>query len=220
MVSQGGYQLIFELIMIRRKRLLLSTAFIIAAILSIAQNGSANYHKVHITSSTITILGKTNINKFQCTMDQPALNDSIVVSNIWTNQKLEFKGLILKYRVDQFECGIGAMNNDFQELLKADEEPHLYLQLNSISLHPNNNAFEELDVDAEVEILLAGVKKKVMIHGGKVLNHSSADLTLKGDKTLMITDFSIEPPTKMFGLVKVTDEIDIVFEIRMQVSML
>lgn len=153
-------------------------------------------------------------------MDQPALNDSIVVNNIWSNQKLEFKGLILKYRVDQFECGISAMNNDFQELLKADEEPFLYLQLNSISLHPSNTAFEELDVDAEVEILLAGVKKKVLISGGKVLNHSSAQLTLKGDKELLITDFSIEPPTKMFGMIKVTDDITIQFEIGMKVSAL
>ncbi|WP_436517886.1 hypothetical protein [Ekhidna sp. To15] len=204
--------------MMRGKGLLFSLMFVLVALISSAQNGSANYHQVKITSSNIAIHGKTNINKFQCKMVQPALNDSIVVSNIWSNQKLEFKGLILKYRVDQFECGIGAMNNDFQELLKADEEPHLYLQLNSISLRPNNNAFEELDVDAEVEILLAGVRKKVMISGGKVLNHSSAQLTLKGDKALLITDFNIEPPTKMFGMIKVTDDISIQFEISMKVS--
>ena len=81
-------------------------------------------------------------------------------------------------------------------------------------------AFEELDVDAEVEIRLAGVRKKVLISGGKVLNHSSAQLTLKGDKELLITDFSIEPPTKMFGIIKVTDDITIQFEIGMKVSAL
>lgn len=187
-----------------------------------AQNGTAeaNYHQVKITASSIIIKGETNVNTFQCSMDQPALNDSIIVKNIWLNQKLEFEGLRLKYKVDQFDCGLRAMNSDFQELLKAEKEPYLYLQLNSITLHPTNDAFEELDVDAEVEVLLAGVRKKIKVRGGKVINHSSAQMTLKGDKELLMTDFNIEPPTKMFGMIKVTDDIEIEFVIRMKVSAL
>lgn len=185
-----------------------------------SQADVTNYHKVKITSSSITINGETNVNKFQCTMNQPALNDSIVVKNIWSNQKLEFEGLKLVYKVADFECGIQAMNSDFQELLRADEEPYLYLYLNSITLHNGNKAFEELDVDAEVEILLAGVQKKINVLGGKVFNHSSARMTLQGDKELLMTDFGIEPPTKLFGMIKVTDDITIEFEISMEVSLL
>lgn len=203
----------------------LSKGFIVAtmmlASLSVAsQKGATHYHQVSIVASSITIYGQTNINKFSCGLDQLALNDSIVVKNIWLNKTLEFQGLRLKYRVDQFECGISAMNSDFQELLKAEEEPYLYLQLNSITLHPHNDSFEELDVDAEVEVLLAGVRKKIKIEGGKVINHSSAHMTLKGDKDLLMTDFYIEPPTKMFGMIKVTNDISIAFEISMRVSSL
>lgn len=153
-------------------------------------------------------------------MNQPSLNDSIIINNIWTNQRLEFEGLRLKYRIDQFDCGMRAMNNDFQELLKADDIPYLFLQLNAIVLHPSNDSFEELDVDAEVVIELAGISKTVTIAGGKVLNHSAAHLTLKGEKPLMMSDFSIEPPTKFFGMVQVTDEIRIEFSIGMEVSAL
>lgn len=206
--------------MIGRKHLLAFGLLIGSVFYSLGQNGDLNYHQVKITASAITIYGETNVNSFQCRMDQPAVNDSIVVKNLWSNQKLEFEGLKLMYRVDAFECGIQAMNSDFQELLKAGEEPHLYLQLNSISLHPKNNAFEELDVDAEVEIYLAGVRRKVDVKGGKVYNHSSAQMTLQGDKNMRMTDFSIEPPTKMFGMIKVTDAIQIEFEISMKVSAL
>ncbi|WP_420317580.1 hypothetical protein [Ekhidna sp.] len=185
-----------------------------------AQNGSANYHQVKITASSITIHGETNVNKFACSMNQPAINDSILVKNIWLNQKLEFEGLRLKYPVNRFDCGIKAMNNDFQELLKVDIEPYLFLQLNSITLHPGNNDFEELNVDAEVEVFLAGVRKKVQIMGGKVYNQSSAHMTLNGEKDLLITDFEIEPPTKMFGIIQVTDNIRIEFSISMVVSAL
>jgi len=200
-----------------RKSLLISILFV-WVIPGHSQNGSYNYHRVHIQSSTITIHGKTNINQFQCSLNQPALNDSILVKNLWSNQKLEFKGLKLKYRVDDFECGMQAMNNDFQELLKAEEQPYLYLQLNSITLHPNNKAFHELNVDAQVEILLAGQRRTVDIKGAKVYNHSSAQMTLKGSKELLMTDFGIEPPTKMFGMIKVNNDIKIEFEISMVVS--
>ncbi|MEQ9467445.1 MAG: hypothetical protein RLN88_08540 [Ekhidna sp.] len=208
--------------MIHIREYLLISIYVLASSFAAAQNGSAtyNYHRVSIVSSSITIHGETNVNRFKCEMNQPALNDSIVVKNLWSNQKLEFVGLKLKYRVDQFDCGMQAMNNDFQDLLKAGEEPYLYLQLNSISLHDTNDAFEELDVDAEVEIFLAGVRKKVAIEGGKVLNHSSAHMTLRGEKDLLMTDFGIEPPTKFFGMVKVTDDISIEFEIGMKVSAL
>ncbi|MEP0984635.1 hypothetical protein [Ekhidna sp.] len=194
---------------------------------SFGQNGSytnvkepASYHKVKITSSAILINGTTNVNRFQCGLDQPALNDSIVVKDIWSNQKLDFEGLRLVYKIKDFECGIRAMDSDFQELLKADTDPYLLLQLNSITLHAGNQSFEELNVDAEVEIFMAGVEKTIEISGGKVYNHSSAHLTLKGKKELFMSDFEIAPPTKFFGVVKVTDDIEIEFEISMEVSTL
>lgn len=213
--------IVYYYVMIGKIGFLFVSAFLLSCG-CIAQNGAgnANYHQVKITASSIIIKGETNVNKFQCKMDQPALNDSIIVKNLWLNKKLEFEGLKLKYRVDHFACGIRAMDSDFQELLKADKEPYLYLQLNSITLHPSNDAFEELDVDAEVEVLLAGVRKKIDVKGGKVINHSSAQMTLKGDKELLMTDFNIEPPTKMFGMIKVTDDITIDFAISMKVSAL
>ncbi|WP_425392991.1 hypothetical protein [Ekhidna sp.] len=204
--------------MIRWRAMLFTTVIGYASIQAFCQNGTANYHQVTITASAITIHGETNLNKFKCSMDQLALNDSIRVKNIWLNEKLEFEGLRLKYPVDQFDCGLRAMNSDFQELLKSDEEPHLFLQLNSITLHPGNDAFEELNVDAEVEVFIAGVQKQVEISGGKVINHSSAELTLKGKKQLLMTHFNIEPPSKMFGMIQVTDDIIIEFEIGMKVS--
>lgn len=202
--------------------LILSSAFYV----SNAQNSSLhrsddeapNYHRVKITSSSITIHGETNINQFKCRLNQPALNDSILVKNIWSNSKLDFEGLKLIYEVKSFKCGIPGMNSDFQELLKAEEQLYLLLQLNSITLLPDNDAFEELSVTAEVEINIAGVEKEVQIIESIVQNHSSAHMTLKGRERLLMSEFNIEPPTKFLGMVKVTDSIEVEFEISMEVS--
>lgn len=183
-----------------------------------AQIATANYHRVSISDSKLTIYGTTNVNTFRCSMREADLNDSIVVKNIWSNQVLEFEGLVLKFRVDQFKCGLPGMSSDLQELLKAEEEPYLYLTLKSIALLPDNDAFEELDVDALVDIYLAGVTREVQVRGGKVRNRSEAHLSLSGSKEIRVTDFNLEPPTKMFGTIKVSDEIKISFEIDMVVS--
>lgn len=180
----------------------------------------SNFHRVTISSSLITIHGETNINNFHCSLLRSFRNDSILVKNIWSNQKLDFEGFKLQYKIEDFKCGFRAMNNDFQELLRADDYPFITLQLNSITLHPENVEFEELDVDAEVNVMLAGITKDLIVADGKVINHTPAHLTLMGRKKLMISDFQIEPPTKFMGMVKVTDEIEIEFEISMNVVLL
>ncbi|GAB4231262.1 MAG: hypothetical protein Tsb0034_03480 [Ekhidna sp.] len=188
---------------------------------STAQNQAVtNYHKVEIKASFISIHGETNVNKFNCEVNKPSLNDSIVVKNIWSNQKLEFQGLKLIYKVGDFKCGIRAMEPDFRELLKAEEEPFVVLQLNAITLHPNNDAFERLDVEADVDIFIAGVRRQIVVQHGQVINHSSAHMTFKGDKQLLMTDFDIEPPAKFLGMVKVANDIRVEFAIEMVVSAL
>jgi len=151
-------------------------------------------------------------------MLQDSKKNDILVKNIWSNQTLDFEGLKLKYKIEDFECGIQAMNSDFQEILKADEYPNLFLQLNSIKLYPGNSTFEELNVISEVEIVLAGTKKKIKVSDCKVFNHSEAHLTLTGSDKMLMTDFGIDPPVKFLGMVKVRDEITIEFEIEMIVS--
>ncbi|MEQ9402344.1 MAG: hypothetical protein RIM99_02060 [Cyclobacteriaceae bacterium] len=199
---------------------ILTSVLLVGLTYAVFCQSEPNYHRVKVTSSSIVINGKTNVNHFRCRMDQPAINDSIVVKNIWTNLKIEFEGLSLKYSLYDFECGIRAMSNEFLELMKADEEPYLFLQLNAITICPYNDSFDELVVDAEVEILLAGVRRQITIVNGTVRNISSAKLTIEGDKELYMTDFGIEPPTKFLGIVKVTDDIHIQFEIGMEVSAL
>jgi len=187
---------------------------------SFGQNRAINYHKVNISSSSITLFGETNVNSFDCTMNQPVFNQHILVKNIWSDSTLKFEGLQLEYDINEFDCGLEAMNKDFQKLLKADEEPSLLLALNSITLHPGNDAFEELNVEAEIKIIIAGMTKTVTSSQCTVLNHSEAHLTLRGSKELLMTDFNIEPPVKFFGMIKVKDKIDIEFEIEMLVSQL
>lgn len=183
-----------------------------------AQEAETNVHRVQVSSSSIIIHGKTNVNSFDCSLHRYGEGHQVEVKNVWTNGKLDFEGLQLAYQIGEFDCGIKAMNADFQDLMKADEEPLLWLQLNSIQLHPNNHSFEELDVVAEIEIIISGINKTIIARDCIVYNHSEAHLTLSGNKDMQLSDFEMEPPEKFFGMVRVKNEITIAFEIEMIVS--
>lgn len=181
---------------------------------------SQKKHLVEIESSTFTIQGKTNVNTFECELFQNESERALNVQSQWTAYQLSFEGLRLRYEVQKFDCSIPAMNSDMQDLLKSSEYPYLFLEIHNIQVDRSNREIERLKVSAEVTIMLAGVYQKYQIPDGVVINRSEEKLTFRGKKTLKMTDFNIEPPTKFFGMVTVTDELKVEFEINMKVETL
>ncbi len=140
------------------------------------------------------------------------------VESDWSNFRLSFTGLKLRYKVKGFDCGIRPMNEDLQELLKSEQYPYLYLEIHSIELDRDNTEIERLNVASRVSITLSGITREFHITDGMVINQSAEDLIFRGKRALKLTDFNIEPPTKFFGLVQVTNELKVDFEICMHVK--
>lgn len=148
-------------------------------------------------------------------MDRSFDNQKLVVRSSRTDRVISFDGLRLCYTVNGFECAIKAMSKDLQKTLNAEEFPCLHLQINEIVIAEDAKEIENLDVKANVTVSLAGVTRDAIIEDGQVINHSENSLTLKGSKLLLMTDFEIEPPTKFLGLIRVTNELEVQFEIRL-----
>lgn len=182
-------------------------------VLCFGQNSTFN--KVDLVSSIFVIRGTTNVNKFACEINQTYENEQMVVRSVRTGRVVEFGGLKLCYPVNGFQCAIKAMSRDLQQTLKGDEYPCLFMEINKIIIDEGNDAIENLKVESEVTITLAGTTVKMIIAEGQVVNHSENSLTLFGNKVLKMTDFGIEPPTKFLGLVQVTNDLDVTFEIKL-----
>lgn len=174
-------------------------------------------HSVSIPSSKLIIHGSTNVNRFDCALEQNGSANALSVTSRWTDLNLTFDGLELAYPVAQLDCGVELMNKDLRDLLNEPEFPNFFLQINSIQIHPANREIERLAVAAEVTITLAGVTRQVVIGRGTVINRSAEEMVLLGATRLKMTDFGITPPTKFLGMVTVTDELEIEFEVTMKV---
>ena len=176
---------------------------------------SNSIHNVRVAESEFNIFGKTNINNFHCQLTQDYSADKIKVESYRDSLDVVFDGMTFTYRVDKFDCGIGAMNRDLQNTLKSDYHPDLQLRVNEIILDSSNTVIEELDVSAKVVITIAGVTRDVYLEKGKIINYDDDQLSFYGEKSLKMTDFKIDPPTKMLGAIKVKDELNIAFHIKM-----
>lgn len=176
------------------------------------------HHEISVTASHFTIIGSTNINRFECTLEDYTPSDTLEIRSTWNNKTIQFDNLVLTYPVSEFDCGLEAMNRDMQHLLQSDQYPVMILHIKSIDLKPNQQAIETLYVTSDVALTIAGVAKPVKITEGMVINHSESSLTFSGEVSINMKDFHMEPPVRLWGMVQVDEMLQVKFAVRMEVK--
>lgn len=186
------------------KRLLL-----LLSVFSLLSFSMLNETKTEIkvsSKSTLYVEGKTNINKFNCNFDITTIDNKIPVTYSVSDNSIKFHNAQLTLKNTCFDCGNKGMNKDFQKLLKTETYPQIVLTLQTISL----NSINQDEVKATINIDMAGTSKtyhtfvKVSENEGYAVN---------GQLEIDITDFNLEPPQKMLGMIKVNETITINFNL-------
>lgn len=178
-------------------------------------------HQVSITSSKFVLFGTTNLSDFRCELVQKAPATAIPVKSNKSEYQIKFKGLEMRYPLEDFDCGLEAMSQDLRKTLRSDTYPYLYLRINDIRIKQDEaQEIEKLTVVSSVTITIAGVSHSTVIEDGLVINHSEDALTLTGNQLVNMNDFNIEPPSKFFGMVRVNSELSVSFELNMEVKTL
>ena len=153
-------------------------------------------------NSFIRILGGSNINSFSFTYSTSSLSDAL--------QIIETKDtgfLSVTVPVRDFEASNSLMYEDFLELIRAREFPDLRIIIPKERLE---KAFRTDRTSCpDIEIMLAGVTRIYKID----CNYYDCgnNLFIQGLKMIKLSDFNIQPPEKLNGLIKVRDEISVNF---------
>ncbi|MDN6280872.1 MAG: hypothetical protein L0J45_07695 [Psychroflexus sp.] len=94
---------------------------------------------VHIgESSQIIIAGKSNVNKFYCDYESSITDREKAIHFTRVDHTLHLKNAKLRLKSKTFDCGKSGMNNDFEELLEAEEHPYIYIDFTTIEIHPDH----------------------------------------------------------------------------------
>lgn len=168
---------------------------------------------VVMQGSSLTVNGSTNVNKFQCEIVNYNLPDTI------TCFKVQAKGVILPMNgklnlsIDAFDCHNKMMTIDLRKTLKEKDFPILSIKFISINSFPDFK--NPTKISGIVDIGLAGVSKKFEINYLFTLDEKQ-QVHLKGDQKIHFSDFNLNPPSKLGGMIKAKDELFVEFKLNLK----
>jgi polyisoprenoid-binding protein YceI len=158
--------------------------------------------KINAQSSTMTILGTTNVHNFQSKVTQ--ISGDLVISG------KKVQSLKVDVPVKSIKSNEKLMDKKTYEAFDAEKHPTITFQL--IDAVVQKSTAEDIDVTLTGNLTMAGVTKKISINTtGKALKAGTFQFT--GSIALKMTDFKMKPPTAMLGMMKVGDAITLKFSI-------
>lgn len=179
------------------------TALLLVALLTTLGAGAASdpLYLALMPESRLWIEGTTNVDAFAC--------EAATVQGIGT-----FDGIAaaeVAVPVAALDCGKRRMNEDLYAALRAEAHPEIRFRLTGVVLEaPMEGADYRLRVSGR--LALAGAERSVSL---PVQARRRTDGTYRASGALAIrmTDFGIDPPTAVLGLVRAHDRITVRFDL-------
>ncbi|MFT5142873.1 MAG: hypothetical protein ACI80V_001587 [Rhodothermales bacterium] len=200
----------------------------IVALTVLTMSASAQANIEAHPDSRFWIEGSSSVSQFVCRVDsvwgEGRLTDSgperLVGTGVQAAGPQGMAEAHLRVPVAVIDCGDRRITRDLRGSLRSDEFPEIRFELDPISTSkrsesgalPDRGDVAGVPIEAAGSLTIAGHTESVTITGTlQVL--SGGLLRLRGSKDLLLTDFGIDPPTKLFGLIKVHNEIDVHFDL-------
>lgn len=163
-----------------------------------------------LKNSSLTISGSTNIVPFKLFQNGEKLSrGKLTIAAAQSQNKITLSQNQLSVVVKNFVSNNPMALRDFLKLLKSDTYPTLQVQLNYLDLRPFSEKEESYSGNALVSITITGITRHYSIPIS--LNNIGDLYTVNGIKKLSIRDFGLTPQTKMMGVIKVNEWINIDF---------
>jgi hypothetical protein len=161
-------------------------------------------------SSSLSVNGSTNVNKFSC--DIPNCDQDTLT--VWKGDK----GIILTGSINpatlSFDCHKAMMTEDLRKTLKAKDYPLLHIRFLSLSELPELSN-KPIAITGKVEIEIAGVKKLYDVDY-QISVDSDNVIHLLGSRDVNFSDFDLVPPRKLGGMIKTKDQLTVAFHLKMK----
>jgi hypothetical protein len=162
--------------------------------------------------SRLSIHGSTNVNSFKCalsrynsadTLEYVANDEAIIMKFSKNRMSIPVKG---------FSCGSTQITKDFLRTLKSETYPTLEIFFRSFK---KNLIRDNSYIDGVVDITLAGTTKRYTIRYFAKLPQPGT-IELKGVQLVNFSDFRLDPPQKMMGLIQVQDCLEVEFDLTLK----
>ncbi len=176
------------------------------------------YEFVIEKESQINILGSSNITEFTCCCEDEFTPQRFFYQRL-ANGSYQFSGAELRVNSDAIDCGGKMINQDMQKTLKADEHPFITIELlegNVVYRDPTSERdVSKVQATAVMTIAQRSQSRLVTIDMTSI---GEQRFRFEGSTTLLLSDFGLEAPRALLGLIKVDDRMIIDFDLIVQLT--
>jgi len=160
---------------------------------------------------SVSIHGTSNLHSWDESVEI-VLGDAVVNWN--DDGSFDIAAVNIKMNVLSIKSDMGSiMNSNTYKALKADQNPEVFFKL-TIPVKSTPAGSKEWKVAAKGNLTIAGVTKSVDVNV-KISVRENGILAIEGLQTIKMSDYSIDPPTALFGTLKTGDEITINFKVNL-----
>lgn len=159
--------------------------------------------------SRLWIEGRSNVNQFECRADSYS-GDATIYDEGNVNEQTEMN---LEIEVAGFDCGRDRMNRDFRNALKASSFPKIIFRFGEVlNMQPLADDDNTIRFNVMGYLTVAGVTQQITFD---MLGYFLSDERIRavGSKQIKMTDYEVEPPSAMLGLVKAENELTVHFDL-------
>jgi len=164
-------------------------------------------------SSTLSIEGTTNINRYKCAISRYAGSDTLVLNEGGRNIRPVFVKGAVALDASSFDCGLALMTSDFHKAIKSKDYPAIIVDFISFERMPAYTSAPER-FKGILKISLGGVTKLFEVNCA-IEATDSGIIHLTGSRGFVFSDFSLTPPTRMLGIVKVREALNVSFHLQL-----
>lgn len=163
--------------------------------------------------SELLIRGNSNLNEFVCRTDFYGVRDTLELLLANRDCPIIFSRNAMIIPVTNFNCGNQMITKDFRETLNAERYPDLTVRF--VSIDEQVPVVTSGSVTGVVEITLAGTRRSYSVLYSLTDNGNNA-ISLVGNQEVCFSDFKLNAPRKMMGLIKVQDDLDVEFRLHLR----
>lgn len=167
--------------------------------------------------SWLRLSGTSSVNCFECISISESAKGNMEVITDDSEDIITFSNALLNISVKSFDCLNPRLTKDMQNTLGVEKYPNISIELlevfNSEATTQNGSGM----INAMISIKLNGYRKVVEIPV-KWTAVEEDKYRFSGSGALRMSDFGISPPSPMFGLIKVNNEIQISFNLSVSVE--
>lgn len=168
---------------------------------------------VVMQGSSLSVNGTTNINSFQCDINNYNLPDTITLLRGQSKGQLLPMNGKLNLEIEAFDCHNRMMTADLRKTLKAKLYPILAVKFISVNGFPDFK--NPSKITGIVDISLSGVNKRFEINY-LFSGDEKQDVHLKGNQKIHFSDFNLTAPSKLGGVIKANDELLVEFRLNLK----